>query len=483
MAESWEDDDGYTINDGQGARRAAERYVRELAMDKWRSVLEDPSYALSQDPEAWRRIRRDAHFAFLIQTRRRKTASRGWRIVPATDDPVDRMAAGIVEQAVKKIPRFWNTRFALAEADFRGSAYAAITGQVMDWAPMLGLPSSQTPPQKLDRKQWWMFNRLPHVDRYRFRSVPRDGHFWPEIFSPRRGVWEPLQHPEWFIRHVYDEEEESRGHGTGLLDPLYMVWYSKMTCMELGLQGVEAWANGRITAAIDGLRDPSGKTNATVAAAWRSAVRSWLRDHVLTHDERDKIEMHDGPTQGHNMAVDFMRYCDNSASQLVLGSVLPFGGDQGSGSLARAEEEGDQSDEYIQPGRDSLGETLTDTIIRVWWERNWGNLCELGLERADPPELELYAEPRKDTTKNAEVLAIALQHGDVQEEEFYEKLDLTPPGPEDRVISKQEPAESNPFGGGFGMGGFNIDQPAQVPGNGQYDQNPAGDPAQTRMQP
>lgn len=470
MTESWEDDDesGTTLI-GSGARQAQDQYVRELAMDRFRQVLDDPSYALSQDPETWRRIRRDAHFAFLIGARRSKCASRGWRIVPATEDPADRVAAGIVEQALRKIPRFWMTRYNLAAADFRGTAYAALTGQLRTWQPLVGLATGGTRPAKAAPREWWMFNRLVDVDRYRFRTIPnhQTGEWKRELFSPARGKWEPLEHPEWFIRHVFDDSEDSRGHGTGLLDPLYMIWYSKMTCLELGLQGVEAWANGRLDVAVDGMRDPSGVTNQAVVNAWRAQVRNWVRDHALVHDAIDKVTMTDGPSQGSNMAVEFVRYCDNSASQLVLGAILPFGGDQGAGSLSRAEEEGRQSDEYLQPSRELLGETLTDSLVQTWWSRNWGNLCELGLRTAEPPKLELYSEPRKDALKNAQVLEAALKHGDVQSKEFYDKLDLTQPGPEDARIAKAEqPA-------GFGLGGFNFDGPGGQMGQPNGNRPPA----------
>lgn len=456
MAESWEEEEGSAITTG-GGRRASEMYVRELAMDRWRQVLEDPSYALSQDPETWRRIQRDARFAFLIQARRRKTASSGWRIVPASDFEPDKLAAGIVEQALKEIPRFWSLRYNLAEADFRGSAYAAITGHLKPWAPLMG-ESSKGTLYKPATQEWWMFGKLCHVDRYRFRTKPHHDKPWErQLFSPARNAWEPLDHPEWFVRHLYEDSEGSRGFGAGLLDPLYFIWYTKMACLELGLQGVEAWANGRLEVAVDGLRAPSGETNQAVVNAWKSTVRSWLRDHVLVHDERDNATMHDGPTQGHNMAVDFLSYCDNSASQLVLGSVLPFGGNEGGqGSLARAEEEGDQSGEYLQPSRDLLAETLTDSVVHFWWHRNFTNLANLGLSGASPPKLELYSEPTKDTEKNATVLGLALQHTAVQEEEFFDKLDLTPPGPDDKVVAKQEPA---PAPAGFG-GGFQFDAPS-----------------------
>lgn len=452
MPESWEDDDNGSTLIGSGARRAQDQYVLNLAMDRHRQVLEDPSYALSQDPETWRRIRRDAHFAFLINARRAKVASQGWRIVPATDDAADRIAAGIVEQAIGKIPRFWSARFNLAAADFRGTAYAAITGGLRVWRPLVGAISAKTAPAKAAPREWWMFDRLVDVDRYRFRTIPdRTAATWTrELFSPTRMRWEPLDNPEWYIRHAYEESEDSRGHGTGLLDPLYMIWYSKMTCLELGLQGVEAWANGRLEVMVDGLRDPSGVTNQAVVNAWRSQVRSWVRDHALVHDKQDGVNVHPGPTQGAEMAVEFMRYCDNSASRLVLGAVLPFGGDQGAGSLARAQEEAAQSDAYLQPSRELLSETITDSLVRFWWSRNLGNLRDLGLAQAEPPKFELYAAAAKDPLKNAQVLDVALKHSDVQTREFYSKLDLTQPGPEDACVKKAE----TPAGGfGFPLGG------------------------------
>lgn len=463
-------------NYGEGSRRASELYTQDLGMDRWRQVVLDPSYALSQDPLAWQKIQRDAIFQFCIQTRRRKVASREFNIEPASELEVDRQAAEIVKQALKQIPRFWMVRYNLTDADFRGSAYAIMTGGYKIWRPVMG-DAAQGTLVKTAGRLWWMFNRIADVDRYRFRMAnTTDKRRIVELKSIVRNSWEELRHPEWFLRHMYEDSEGAKGYGQGLLDALYFIHYTKMTCMEIGLQGVEAWANGRVEAAVDGLREAgTGKTNAAIATEWRKQVKYWMREHALVHDKLDEVNMHDGPTQGHNMALDFVNYCDSAACRLCVGSELPFGGNNGPGSLARAKEEADQSDEYVQPSRDLLAETFSDQAITLWWNMNRSNLAALGLQDADPPRLTLQATPAIDPEKEARV--IAALHGaglDLPLDEISKRTDYSVPGPGTRVLKGQStPA----FGGLDGPGGappFLDDQAADT---GEGDDQPANDNA------
>ena len=419
---------------GGRSRIAYELYGHSLVSDKFRPVVDDPSYALAQDPLAWEKINRDAIFSFLIQTRRRLVASTAFVFEGASDLEEDVLLASVLDQAFKRIPRFWMGRFNLTDADFRGSAYARMTFDQKLWGPVMG---SKAELKRADREEWHLPQKLVDVDRYRFRLANEKGERIWQFRSIVRDRWEPLINPEFFIRHVYEDSERSRQYGVGILDSLYFIHYAKVVLFEIGLQGVEAWANGRLEVAIDGLRDAStGKTNVEIAASWKAAIRAWARDRTLVRDKTDEVKMHDGPTQGHNMAVDFLQYCDSAASRLILGAELPFGGNQGGGSLARAIEEGDRSDAYVQPSRDLLAETLSDSLVPTYIRVNKAQLERLGLGKAEPPRLRLRAEPVNDPEKAARVAQILHSAGfDLVKAPIYEKTELPEPGPNDDVLA------------------------------------------------
>ena len=354
---------------GQGGIRARDIYTRDIGMDKFRRLINEPSYALQQDPDAWVKMRRDAIIRMCMQTRFKRTASAGFRVLPITDAEDDKLAAGIVEQALKLIPNFWQGRFNLAKADMRGSAYAIMTGGVRRWAPVTGEVAAKTL-KKEPSKPWWMFKGIHDVDRYRFRIENKKSGREVMFYSIQDLRWNVLENPEWFIRHVHEDTEYSRGYGEGLMDPVYFMWYTKMMTLEHGLQGLDAWANGRVSVGVDGTIDAStNKTNQDVVDRWRAEVRHWLETNVMIHDKEDIVKMTDGPSTGHKMVTDFLAYADNAICRLLLGSVLPSGGTAGDkgGSQARAQTEADSTTEYLDPSRNNLSETLTSTLVPLWW--------------------------------------------------------------------------------------------------------------------
>lgn len=447
-------DDSAMQTIGFGGTRARDLYTQDLRMDEFRRLIQEPSYALQQDPDAWVKMRRDAVIRMCMTTRFKRVASAGFRVLPITDADDDKFAASIVEQALALIPNFWMTRFNLAKADMRGTSYSLMTGNVCNWSPVVG-DTADGSLRKDTPKPWWMFKGMHDVDRYRFRIQNTSSGREVMFYSVNDMSWQVLENPEWFIRHVHEDTEYGRGYGEGLMDPVYFMWYAKMVCLEKGLQGLDAWANGRAEVGVDGTIDAStGKTNQNIVERWRSEVRHWLETNVMVHAKEDEVKFHDGPSTGHQMVTGFLHYCDNSICRLMLGSDLPFGGGESAGSFARAETEADTSVEYLQPSRGNLSETLTSSIIPLWWERNFPNLQAMGLGNANKPKIELFVEPAKNRKENAEVISAALSAGiPLMESEVYDALDFTPPGPDDRVIE----GRSAPQGGGLSdiLGNFN----------------------------
>lgn len=421
---------------------AADYYNQLLSVTfrAWRRIY-DPSYALSQDPQTWDKIQRDAKFGYIIQTRRQLCTGSRIVIVPASETPEDKQAASIVEQALSKIENFWQARFNLTDADFRGSAYAFIKGRRQPWRPTIG-EARKGNLRRAPTFDWWLPQALVDVDRNRFQLIRDDysgKHLW-HLWSVARSVYEPLEHPEWFVRHVYENAEYTYGYGRGLLDALHFCWYAKITALEEGLNGLERWAQGIVSAAIEGLREAStGKPNTAVAAAWLAELEKWRSRHIFVHDKNDTLTTADGPTQGHEIVKFFLEYCDQAAMQVCLGGVLPFGGGEDVGSNARSETEADASGDYLQGSRELLGESLTRGPVRLFWDLNRDNFALLGLADAEMPKLQVRNDKKADPEKGARIVASALTSGmKVREDEAYELHGLSVPNDGDRVIEPRQ---------------------------------------------
>lgn len=228
----------------------------------------DPGYALARDADVYEKIRRDVIIHDSIQKRRHAVAGPTWVMDPASDDPMDKIAAGVMKELIKRIKHFSTARFNLAEAVLLGSKFSFIEGRYQT-----------TPIWDHVPRRWWIPQRLRDVDRRRFAPIIKrntwdDGicvewNFW----SVARATYEKLEHPEWFIKHLYDDNEASLGFGRGLIDAIYFYWRAKELLLTEGLAGVERWAQGFLIAKIDNAREAStGLPNVQLVDNWKSVV-------------------------------------------------------------------------------------------------------------------------------------------------------------------------------------------------------------------
>src|SRR5690606_17500510 len=108
---------------------------------------------------------------------------------------------------------FTDARVRLADAIFRGSAYALICGERRmrsggDDGPVLAR---------------WAPTALVDVDRRRFRArYTPEGYEW-DFWSIEREAYEPLTEEQrrWFVRCTFDSTEDSLAYGRGLLDTIF----------------------------------------------------------------------------------------------------------------------------------------------------------------------------------------------------------------------------------------------------------------------
>ncbi len=411
---------------------AGQRYVYQLSAAYQRGLwIYDPDFATISDTEAWEKIRHDAVFAALIHKRQTDTAGLDWNFEPASDDDADVLAAEIMEDLFREIRRFTQSRRIASEAAFRGDSWMYIKGRrgTMTAGP------DRTP------REYWYPSQLQHVDRRRFRLVPEhdeDGRVstrW-EMWSLRERDWLPLTHPEHFLRCVFDDTEQSLGYGRGLLQALFFFWRAKAIAVANGLQGLERWANGLVTAAIDGARIGSHTvTNELIVDDWLEQLNKLRTEHFIAHDKRDEIKVHWPSSSGHELVKFWVEYFDNAARELVLSRVLSAGGQEsrlGSGREAEVEQAEKEGTSAVD--RAQLAEDIDRSVGRLTWRLNQQQIREAledaGLGGAKRPRFNLSRETAQtDPKARADFIAIVLgtQQVVVPRDWVHEQLDIPVP--------------------------------------------------------
>src|SRR3990172_967262 len=187
--------------------KSTDQYVNALR-DAYSAFGEifNPSVALDKEPDLWNKIRADAVFQVAINQELHSIARPDWRIRPATQSEVDRMAAAVVQDAFMQISNMKDALLGLAEAVFKGLAFRGIVGERRLTSLGGGTP--------LD---WWVPTRLqdfgPLRVMHKAKKVQRpDGtnelFVIPYAYDIANDRWVEWTNPEWFVRSCYDDSEE-----------------------------------------------------------------------------------------------------------------------------------------------------------------------------------------------------------------------------------------------------------------------------------
>lgn len=444
---------------------------------RYQHQVPDPSYAVFKESNVYELARHDPELMSMVQARKHAVAGTEWSIEPAkrvkrgipsevgapgTDpmaDPTkgaqevdaDALVASMVQELIERIDNFDAARLNLCEATFTGSAYAKIIGR-RRWITLSdGI-----------QRPYWVPERVIDIDRRRVRlkvdrSEPKRPRWFLEICDVYDGAkWREVtpQMRKWLVEHVYDDAEVSLGYGRGLFDAIFHYWYFKTVAMTEGLQGLERWAQGWITLAVDPERHASvSRENDDVVQDAIDTVAKHRSRHVLAYMKGDELEVKTGGGEGHQIVMDFIRYCDDGMRRLINGSLLPTGGgDPGYGSGERANAEQESSDTVYHFDRRNLESSLTKSLVSLTFELNRGVWQSMGLGMASRPRFSLAPEERVDTKAEVEKVKTLIECGvDLKLEEVYEKTGYTKPGPHDEVLEGREaPDPTTAFGAGFG---------------------------------
>lgn len=398
----------------------------------------DPSFALSREADIWELVRNDAVVAAAID-RSNKSIVRPWRVDPfdGSRDMPDRRLAALVRDGLRHIDRFNTRRRRLVEARILGRTYAAIL-----WKQV------HTSLGGLAPRDWWVPYMLVDIDRRRFHWVVD----WDashrvkvgihlEMYNTNTTQWEPVPEElrDNLIEYVYEDTEDRVGYGRGLMEAIYFYHYLKTVTFEKISQGIDRWANGIWIGRLDGLRGAStDRTNEDLRLGMEAVLQDMRSNNQAVLESIDDIKVIETSGQGHQISMDFMRYLDESIFRLLAGSVRPFGFDVGgTGARAQAETESEASEQFFQDEREDLDAVLQRDLVGAFLRVNRIGIETVGLGQARRPIFTSEQIRRQDPEQAARVMAEALRWAPVARREFYEKLELSAPLPDEDIIEPQ----------------------------------------------
>lgn len=432
-------------------RNQSQQLYNRAVSRAWRNATQlfDPSIWLLRDPEAEEKMLRDYDIGFAVGYRRSQIAGQAWALTPRDDtSPVADLAIEVGTALIEGIEQFTEARVALARAFFSGSRFARIHGK----ARRLKIGDGR-------ERTWWIPTRLEDLDKRMFRIVPeastRSAHW------ERWDVWDQVWVDETRInamqtvRHVYQDDQATLGHGRALREALGWLWYTKTHVMQEAVQAVEKHAQGTTVVKIDGLRDAAAdKDNKQAMDEYVAAIEDMRARHVIAYDGRDEIEIMHGGGEGWQLLDVMEKKLKASAITLVLGSNLPTQATEG-GSYALAGIQENSSETMIQFDRQSLEETLTKKLMGCVWWKNHANMVELGLAD-EKPRFTITKEKHEAVKDVAETAAVLNSMGvDLSADDVYTRTGFSKPEVgEDIIPGRTAPAPVPGVGGLGGLGGF-----------------------------
>ena len=435
-------------NELRSRHQSRNQFVRDYS-SVYRDGVEifDPSVWLQLDPDAEEKMLRDSDIAHAVGYRRHLIAGQRWTCTPRDDNETDEAvaAAQLGATLLGHIKHFGSARVALARAFFSGARFARIRG----CTKVLTLGDDKP-------RTWWVPTALEDLDKRMFRPVAKnDGEhvsaYW-ERWDVAQMKWVPETQEDAIqtIRHVYQDDQSTLGHGRALREALGWWWHTKTNLIAESCIAAEKHGVGTIRAKIAGLRDAAtGLPNQEMIRQWTATLENLRARHVLVHDRDDEVDILTPGGTGWQMLREFREDARQSITTLVLGANVNTTATEG-GSYALAEVHEGTTEALVQFDRQTLEETLTDDLLGCVWYRNWPNLAELGLHKLCP-KFDLTQEKRQDPAQRAQVAAQLSQMGvELALDDVLDQTGFRRPKPGEDVV-KAQPAQP---AGQLGFPGF-----------------------------
>ena len=418
-------------------------YVRALST-AYRSGIQvhDPSLWLLREPELEEKMLRDADIAHAVGYRRHLIAGHRWNCIPRlAGSPRADLSVSIANELLDGIQDFTQARLNLARAFFSGARFGTIIGKTRTLTLGDGKP-----------RRWWCPVRIEDHDKRMFRIVPQHGDkltaVW-ERWDVHQQEWQTqsVQDAAHTIRHVYQDDEGTLGHGRGLREALGWWWYAKTQVFQESLQAVERFAQGILTAKVDGARDAeTGLPNTELINQWRNVLEDLRSRHVLVYDSSDQVESVSVSADGWQLMSGIRDELRSTIYTLIMGANLTTSANEG-GSYALAQIQENSTEALIQYDRETLEDTLTDDLLGCMWWKNHANLQELGIAD-EKPRFNITNEKREDPQERAAVAQVLSGMGvDLSLEDVLEQTGFRKPEPGEDVVQRPAAAGADLFGG------------------------------------
>tara|TARA_R110000765_G_scaffold41597_1_gene88516 strand:- start:1192 stop:2514 length:1323 start_codon:yes stop_codon:yes gene_type:complete len=424
--------------------QAQQVYTRALS-SAWRNgvQLHDPSLWLFRDPEVEEKMLRDADIRHAVGYRRHLIAGKDWALVPRDEtSPLSDLSVHVGTTLLKEVEGFTQARMNLARAFFSGARFARIHGE----------------PRVLDlgdgkKRTWWVPTRIEDLDKRMYRVVPNNDGGSLSAHWERWNVGAAEYDVETrfdavhTIKHVYQDDEASLGHGSALREALGWWWYAKEHVFQESLAAVEKFAQGVLIAKVDGARDAeTGLPNSELIEDWTAVLEDLRARHVLVFDKSDDVSILPGGSDGWQLMAGIRAELRNTIYTLIMGANLTTAAAEG-GSYALAEVQENSTEALIQFDRETLQETLTKSLLGCIWFRNHANLVELGIEDSQPL-FNIAQEKRQDPKERAEVANLLSSMGvDLSRADVLEQTGFAAPEPGEVVIPGGSLASPDASGG------------------------------------
>lgn len=411
----------------------------------------DPSNALAEDPLVFEKMRQDPIIELCCCQRAAMVAGRDWTVVPATDNEKDVRLAKIQTAWLQNVRKFDQARERLAWAFFYSSAYEEMRGT--NQRTVLG--------DEEPLARWWCLEQFENIDKRRFQRFREgdDNHVW-RIWDLREGRYCDIPESDipFYVRHAVEDREQYLKYARGLVDALYFAHYAKGIALSRGLEGLDTFARGWITAKIGQERAAStDRTNEDIRDTWIDELEKMRARHVLAYGSDDEVALVETTGAGHKIVTDFLEYLDGQMTRLILGSLRPTGGGAAfaTGARAQAETESNMTEARIQMDQAALDDTISGEVLGLFMKMNMPTLRDLGLGDARSGKFRSIRQKEDSPeTVNARIDTAARNKIPLVKSQVYEVLNMDQPGEEDEVFDWKDAGGDQEGPPGQGGGAF-----------------------------
>lgn len=406
---------------------------------------------LENDELGYEKLQRDAYINGIMRQAKLLTVGQYHSFTPQSDRSkplvpiMDELLAHTNEDDLQKC------LFNLMDSMVKGLAVAKIN-MVEKWLKM---------PGDTELRPWKVIDSFQAIDKRRIRRL-RDRDLegkavwrW-SIYDYEIDQWVMMDNTSDYIWHFYDTPE-GYTKGRGLGGSLFYYWFAKTVLFEMMQEGAERWANGWTVAYIDGLKRQTNNAfpNRATTQKWLDALDTMVGGKSMVMSADDRVEVIPGPSQGHQIITDSLRYLDEAISMLLLSGNLPMLNQGGSYALADIKQDEQQSGP-IQYNRISLaGAFSKHAIHNNLWRRNLPNLRAMGLGELLPPRFVLANQKVFDPNEELSIVTAGTAAGlSFKKSEVYERIGYAIPDPSDTATDNIIGPPAEPAATMGGIPGF-----------------------------